>query len=120
MSESSIAEIGVGSAETMAGRVINQTIFETPLTIRADLTNFEQTIFNRLTQANGEIVSKDDLTRALYPNGGSQNPNSNGIEVFVMRLRKKIGEKRVTTVRGKGYKLNPEVVEPIDIVAKAG
>jgi DNA-binding response OmpR family regulator len=112
MSDANIAEIGIGSAETMAGRVINKTIFETPVTIRRDLTNFEQMIFNRLAQANGEVVSKDELCEAVYPNGHSQNPNSNGIEVFVARLRKKIGQKEITTVRGRGYILRkqPEAV----------
>jgi DNA-binding response OmpR family regulator len=115
MSESNVTEIGVGTA--MAGRVIDRKIFETPVTILANLTAFEQTIFNRLTEGKGEIVSKDELCKALYPNGPSQNPNSNGVEVFVMRLRKKIGEHRITTMRGKGYILHADEPVTIEIAA---
>lgn len=114
MSEAnSVTEIGVGSA--MAGRVIDRKIFETPVTVMANLTAFEQTIFDRLSEGKGEIVSKDELCKALYPNGPSQNPNSNGVEVFVMRLRKKIGEQRITTVRGRGYIFNADPAKTVTI-----
>lgn len=108
-----ITEIGIGSA--MSGRVIDRKIFETPVTIHSELTNFEQTLFNRLAESQGSIVSKEELVKALYPVG--EPPLSNGIEVFVRRLRRKLGEHRITTVRSKGYQLNAET--PIAITAQA-
>lgn len=110
MSDANIAEIGIGNGETMAGRVINQEIFKSPVIIRSDLTRFEQLIFNRLNAANGEIVSKDELMSALYPcyDPEEAKPSSNTIEVFVGRVRRKIGEKEITTVRGRGYKMRPQ------------
>jgi two-component system, OmpR family, response regulator len=73
-----------------------------------NLTNFENAILKRLADANGEPVSKEELTKTLYPNGPSPNPNSNGLEVFVGRIRQKIGRERIVTRRGVGYVLLPE------------
>lgn len=105
MSTNTITEVGIGSAEGVTMRV-ERTTFEHPLIIRSDLTKFEQAVFNLLQQRPGQIVSKSDIAKVLYTDGTTAH--SNTIEVFVRRLRQKIGEDRITTRRGKGYVYSPE------------
>ena len=58
----------------------------------------------------GDVVSKTDLTEHLYDQDFDRD--SNVIEVFVGRLRKKIDPenqiKPIETVRGQGYRFNLE------------
>ena len=51
----------------------------------------------------GEVKSKTVLTEHIYDQDFDRD--SNTIEVFVGRLRKKIGTERIETVRGLGYRL---------------
>jgi DNA-binding response OmpR family regulator len=37
--------------------------------------------------------------------GYDYDPGSNVVEVYIRYLRQKLGEKRITTVRGMGYRL---------------
>jgi two-component system OmpR family response regulator len=68
-----------------------------------DLTAREWAVLERLAQRPGAIVSKEQIEEALYAFGSEVE--SNTVEVYVSRLRKKIGQERVTTVRGLGYRL---------------
>ncbi len=49
------------------------------------------------------VISRTELVEHLYDQDFDRD--SNTIEVFVGRLRKKIGQGRVETVRGLGYRL---------------
>ncbi|MFT4632284.1 MAG: two-component system response regulator PhoP [Candidatus Pseudothioglobus sp.] len=75
---------------------------------RVDLTAFEFNILEYLMQRPGEVVSKSELTEHLYDQDFDRD--SNVIEVFVGRLRKKLDPdnviKPIETVRGQGYRLN--------------
>ena len=51
----------------------------------------------------GELVSKADLTEHIYQQDFDRD--SNTIEVFIGRLRKKLGADAIQTVRGLGYLL---------------
>lgn len=51
----------------------------------------------------GHIVSQTELTEALYAQDFDRD--SNTIEVFVARLRRKLGAEAIETVRGLGYRL---------------
>lgn len=51
----------------------------------------------------GSIVSQAELTEALYAQDFDRD--SNTIEVFVGRLRRKLGADAIETVRGLGYRL---------------
>ena len=51
----------------------------------------------------GAIVSKQQIDEALYAFGAEVE--SNTVEVYVSRLRKKLGKDVVETVRGLGYRL---------------
>jgi two-component system OmpR family response regulator len=52
----------------------------------------------------GEVISRTELTEHLYEQDFDRD--SNTIEVFVGRLRKKLPEDTIQTIRGLGYKLD--------------
>jgi len=68
-----------------------------------DLTSFEYNTLEYLVHRAGQVVSKTELPEHLYDQDFDRD--SNTIEVFVGRLRKKIGTDLIETVRGLGYRL---------------
>ncbi len=56
---------------------------------------------------NGRVVSRTELVEHLYEQDFDRD--SNTIEVFIGRLRKKIPPDMIETVRGLGYRLSREV-----------
>lgn len=70
-----------------------------------NLSLFECTILKRLAENLGEVVTREELMKALYPSGPNHSPDSNCLEVFVLRIRKEIGREYIKTERGKGYRL---------------
>jgi two-component system OmpR family response regulator len=52
------------------------------------------------------VISRTELTEHLYDQDFDRD--SNTIEVFVGRLRKKLGGDLIETVRGMGYRISPE------------
>jgi two-component system OmpR family response regulator len=67
------------------------------------LTSREWAVLDLLTARPGAIVSKHRIEEALYAFGSEIE--SNTVEVYVSRLRKKIGKDRIRTARGIGYTL---------------
>ncbi len=67
------------------------------------LTAHEYKVFATLTQAPDKIHPKADLAEIVY--GLHDERDSNTIEVFVARLRRKLGSASIETVRGHGYRL---------------
>jgi two-component system, OmpR family, response regulator PhoP len=71
-----------------------------------DLTSYEYKVLEYLMLHAGELVSKSDLTEHIYEQDFDRD--SNVIEVFVGRLRKKLDPdntmKPIETVRGRGYR----------------
>ncbi|QCI99797.1 response regulator transcription factor [Agrobacterium larrymoorei] len=61
----------------------------------------EWAVLEKLVERPGAIVSKAQLHETLYEFGAEIE--SNTVEVYISRLRKKIGSDRVETVRGLGY-----------------
>ena len=55
---------------------------------------------------NGRVVSRTELVEHLYEQDFDRD--SNTIEVFIGRLRKKIPGDLIKTVRGLGYRLTQE------------
>lgn len=51
----------------------------------------------------GQLLSKSHLCRHVY--GPDQDPDSNTIEVYISKLRNKIGRERIQSRRGQGYVL---------------
>lgn len=72
-----------------------------------DLTAFEYKVLEYLMFRRGEVVSKSVLTEHIYNDDFDRD--SNVIEVFIGRLRKKIDPqglaKPIETLRGRGYRI---------------
>ncbi|MEO8813385.1 MAG: response regulator transcription factor [Caulobacteraceae bacterium] len=67
------------------------------------LTSLEYRLLHYLIMHQGRVISRTELVEHLYDQDFDRD--SNTIEVFVGRLRKKIGAERVETARGLGYRL---------------
>jgi two-component system response regulator PhoP len=76
-----------------------------------ELTTFEYKVLNYLVMHPGEVVTKTDLSEHIYEEDADRD--SNVIEVFIGRLRRKIDPdgtlNPIETLRGRGYRL---VLEP--------
>jgi len=71
-----------------------------------DLTSHEFMVLNYLMHRPGVIVSRTELTEHIYAQDFERD--SNTIEVFIARLRKKLPPDAIKTVRGLGYQLVSE------------
>jgi two-component system OmpR family response regulator len=69
------------------------------------LTSHEYRLLAYLMHHNGRVVSRTELVEHLYDQDFDRD--SNTIEVFVGRLRKKLGIDVIQTIRGLGYRINP-------------
>ena len=67
------------------------------------LTSHEFKLLQLLMQRRGEVLSRTELSERLYAYDSDRD--SNTIEVFVGRLRKKLPPGSIETVRGLGYRL---------------
>ena len=67
------------------------------------LTAREWVVLERLLSHRGAVVSKADIEDTLYAFGAEVE--SNAVEVYVSRLRKKLGRDVVSTARGLGYRV---------------
>jgi two-component system OmpR family response regulator len=70
------------------------------------LTSHEFRLLAYLMHHMGEVVSRTELVEHLYDQDFDRD--SNTIEVFVGRLRKKMGVDLIETVRGMGYRIRSE------------
>ncbi|MEM6410113.1 MAG: response regulator transcription factor [Pseudomonadota bacterium] len=71
------------------------------------LTAHEYRVLAYLMHHQGRVVPRTELVEHIYDQDFDRD--SNTIEVFIGRLRKKIGSDRIETERGLGYRLvNPE------------
>ena len=68
-----------------------------------DLTAMEFDIFDLLARSAGRIVSRDEITEALFEREASSSDRS--LDVHISRLRKKLdsGRTLIRTIRGVGY-----------------
>jgi two-component system response regulator PhoP len=73
-----------------------------------ELTAYEYKVLEYLAMHRGEVVSKSTLTEHIYQQ--DYDRDSNVLEVFVGRLRRKLDPanryKPIETVRGRGYRFN--------------
>ena len=89
-------EIGPLRIDTRASRV---TLDGNPV----KLTSLEYRLLAYLAHHRGKVVSRTELVEHLYDQDFDRD--SNTIEVFVGRLRKKLDAGLIQTVRGLGYSL---------------
>ncbi len=77
---------------------------------KIELTAYEYKVLEYLLFRKGEVVSKSVLTEHIYDE--DYDRDSNVIEVFIGRLRKKIDPagktKPIDTLRGRGYRIPQE------------
>lgn len=75
-----------------------------------DLTSFEYRLLEHLCVNAGAVISKADLNEHLYAEDADRD--SNVVEVLIGRLRRKLapdgGPGPIETLRGRGYRLDPE------------
>ena len=69
--------------------------------VPANLTSQEMAVLSYLFHNSGRLVSRNELSDHIYEYDGDRD--SNTIAVFVNRLRKKLGDDLIETVRGRGY-----------------
>ncbi len=69
------------------------------------LTSLEYRLLAYLMHHQGKVVSRTELVEHLYDQDFDRD--SNTIEVFVGRIRKKLGVNVIETMRGLGYRLSP-------------
>ncbi len=69
------------------------------------LTSLEYRLLHYMIMHQGRVISRTELVEHLYDQDFDRD--SNTIEVFIGRVRKKIGPDRIETVRGLGYRLTP-------------
>ena len=67
------------------------------------LTSLEYRLLHYMMMHQTRVISRTELVEHLYDQDFDRD--SNTIEVFIGRVRKKIGPDRVETVRGLGYRL---------------
>jgi two-component system OmpR family response regulator len=67
------------------------------------LTSHEFRVLSYLMHHRGRVVSQSELTEHIYAQ--SFDRDSNTVEVFIARLRRKLGATFIETVRGLGYRV---------------
>ena len=99
---------GHASSELSCGDVVLDTrTSRVTLDGRAiKLTSHELRLLSYMLHHPGQVISRTELTEHLYDQDFDKD--SNTIEVFVGRLRKKLGPNFIETVRGLGYRLQEQ------------
>jgi two-component system, OmpR family, response regulator len=69
----------------------------------ADLTPREFVLLEYLIRNAGRVIGKTELLDHVWDSAADIAPNA--VEVYVGYLRRKIGNDRLITVRGVGYRL---------------
>ncbi|MFB2706625.1 MULTISPECIES: response regulator transcription factor [Marinobacter] len=91
-----VISVGDIALDTHAGQV-------TRTGMPVALTAQEFRLLSCLMHASPRIVSRSELCEHVYD--GDQEPDSNVIDVQVSRLRRKLGNNAIETLRGQGYRM---------------
>jgi len=96
---------GHASAELVCGRIVldtrNSRVSVGGLSVT--LTSHEFRVLDYLMHHPDQVVSRSDLIEHIYAQDFDRD--SNTVEVFIARLRKKLPEGAIETIRGLGYRL---------------
>ena len=68
------------------------------------LTSHEFRVLSYLMHHRGRVVAQSELSEHIYAQ--NLDRDSNTVEVFVARLRRKLGAASITTIRGLGYRMD--------------
>ncbi len=67
------------------------------------LTSHEFRVLSYLMHHRDRLVSQSELAEHIYAR--DEDRDSNTVEVFIARLRRKVGANAIATVRGLGYRM---------------
>src|SRR5688500_20239166 len=84
---------------TLDPRLALVTLNGTPV----KLTSHEYRVLSYLMHHRERVVSQSELTEHIYAQDFDRE--SNTVEVFIARLRRKLGASFIETVRGLGYRV---------------
>ncbi len=70
--------------------------------VEVELTAKEWAVVQKLSSQPGHIFSKEQMEATLY--NFESDVGSNTLEVYVSRIRKKLGKDHIETLRGLGYR----------------
>ena len=71
--------------------------------VEVKLTGHEFRVLSYLMHHRARVVSQSELTEHIYAQDAERD--SNTVEVFIARLRRKLGSNIIETVRGLGYRI---------------
>ena len=96
---------GQASASLRAGTVVLDTGVArvTSNGVLVKLTGHEYRVLAYLMHHRARVVSQQELTEHIYAQDFERD--SNTVEVFIARLRRKLGASFIETVRGLGYRI---------------
>lgn len=99
---------GQASAELACGevRLDTRTSRVSVGGVPVQLTAHEYKVLAYLMHHQGKVISRSELIEHIYDQDFDRD--SNTIEVFVGRLRRKLGSGLIATVRGQGYRLSAD------------
>ena len=86
-------------AVTLDTRLARVTLDGAPV----KLTSHEFRVLSYLMHHKARVVSQAELTEHIYAQDSDRD--SNTVEVFIARLRRKLGAETIETVRGLGYRI---------------
>ena len=69
---------------------------------RVELTAREFALAEVFLRHPGQVLSREQLLSLVW--GYDYDPGSNVVDVYIRYLRKKLGDRRIVTVRGMGYR----------------
>ena len=79
-----------------------------PTTVELSAREFE--LLRTFLEHPNQVLSREQLLAHVW--GYDYDPGSNIVEVYVRYLRQKLGESWISTVRGMGYRLEPDSERP--------
>ncbi len=91
---------------------------ESMMTSRLGLSPKEGATLMVLYARRGRIISRDAILTAVY--GGMDEPDGRIIQVFICRVRKKIGEDKIALHWGQGYEITQAGVEAVEKAMTVG
>ena len=96
---------GHAQADLRCGQVVLESRTARVLVsgVPVKLTSHEFRVLSYLMHHSGRIVSRSELVEHIY--ALDLDRDSNTVEVFIARLRRKLGAEFIETVRGFGYRI---------------
>jgi two-component system OmpR family response regulator len=97
--------MGIAHAELRCG-ALALDVRTTRVSVGGDpvkLTSHEFRVLSYLMHHSGRVVSRGELIEHIYAQDFDRD--SNTVEVFIARLRRKLGAPFIETVRGLGYRM---------------